>query len=126
MVRFFPGFRNTIFSRFPYLSCSPHFSFSSSSFNMMIGGPPSAPSVAPANRIWSVTILGFCRGQAEKEFKVEVEVEAIERVQHKNLVRLLGYCVEGSHRMLVYEYVNNGRDDGIGAMADVQPVLALF
>ncbi|KAF3655566.1 putative serine/threonine-protein kinase [Capsicum annuum] len=46
------------------------------------------------------------RGQAEREFKVEVE--AIGRVRHKNLVRLLGYCAEGAHRMLVYEYVNNG------------------
>ncbi|GKU94755.1 hypothetical protein SLEP1_g8200 [Rubroshorea leprosula] len=46
------------------------------------------------------------RGQAEHEFKVEVE--AIGRVRHKNLVRLLGYCAEGAHRMLVYEYVNNG------------------
>ncbi|KAK1302673.1 putative receptor-like protein kinase [Acorus calamus] len=45
-------------------------------------------------------------GQAEKEFRVEVE--AIGHVRHKNLVRLLGYCVEGIHRMLVYEYVNNG------------------
>lgn len=46
------------------------------------------------------------RGQAEREFKVEVE--AIGRVRHKNLVRLLGYCAEGSNRMLVYEYVDNG------------------
>ncbi|CAK9176434.1 unnamed protein product [Ilex paraguariensis] len=45
-------------------------------------------------------------GQAEKEFRVEVE--AIGNVRHKNLVRLLGYCIEGVHRMLVYEYVNNG------------------
>ncbi|KAL2231330.1 UNVERIFIED_CONTAM: putative receptor-like protein kinase [Sesamum indicum] len=45
-------------------------------------------------------------GQAEKEF--QVEVEAIGHVRHKNLVRLLGYCIEGTHRMLVYEYVNNG------------------
>ncbi|KAG0501626.1 hypothetical protein HPP92_001698 [Vanilla planifolia] len=45
-------------------------------------------------------------GQAEKEFRVEVE--AIGHVRHKNLVRLLGYCVEGTQRMLVYEYVNNG------------------
>ncbi|KFK30860.1 hypothetical protein AALP_AA6G035000 [Arabis alpina] len=58
------------------------------------------------------------RGQAEKEFKVEVE--AIGRVRHKNLVRLLGYCVEGAHRMLVYEYVDNGNleqwlhGDGLG------------
>ncbi|XP_025877438.1 probable receptor-like protein kinase At5g18500 isoform X1 [Oryza sativa Japonica Group] len=45
-------------------------------------------------------------GQAEREFRVEVE--AIGHVRHKNLVRLLGYCVEGTQRMLVYEYVNNG------------------
>uniref|UniRef100_A0A453J1A3 non-specific serine/threonine protein kinase n=1 Tax=Aegilops tauschii subsp. strangulata TaxID=200361 RepID=A0A453J1A3_AEGTS len=48
-------------------------------------------------------------GQAEKEFKVEVET--IGRVRHKNLVRLLGYCVEGAYRMLVYEYVDNGNLD---------------
>eukprot|EP00252_Welwitschia_mirabilis_P027924 TRINITY_DN981_c0_g1_i1.p1 TRINITY_DN981_c0_g1~~TRINITY_DN981_c0_g1_i1.p1 ORF type:complete len:507 (-),score=86.19 TRINITY_DN981_c0_g1_i1:796-2316(-) len=46
------------------------------------------------------------KGQAEREFRVEVE--AIGRVRHKNLVRLLGYCAEGAHRMLVYEYVDNG------------------
>ncbi|THG15066.1 hypothetical protein TEA_019366 [Camellia sinensis var. sinensis] len=45
-------------------------------------------------------------GQAEKEFRVEVD--AIGHVRHKNLVRLLGYCMEGTHRLLVYEYVNNG------------------
>ncbi|PPS13365.1 hypothetical protein GOBAR_AA07213 [Gossypium barbadense] len=53
--------------------------------------------------------MGFMRmdeGQAEKEFRVEVD--AIGHVRHKNLVRLLGYCIEGVHRMLVYEYVNNG------------------
>ncbi|XP_068224371.1 LOW QUALITY PROTEIN: uncharacterized protein [Palaemon carinicauda] len=44
--------------------------------------------------------------QAEKEFRAEVE--AIGHVRHKNLVRLLGYCIEGTQRMLVYEYVNNG------------------
>lgn len=49
------------------------------------------------------------RGQAEKEFKIEVE--AIGRVRHKNLVRLLGFCVEGVYRMLVYEYVDNGNLD---------------
>lgn len=46
------------------------------------------------------------KGQAEKEFKVEVE--AIGRVRHKNLVGLLGYCAEGPKRMLVYEYMDNG------------------
>ncbi|KAK8527620.1 hypothetical protein V6N12_054826 [Hibiscus sabdariffa] len=45
-------------------------------------------------------------GQADKDFRVEVE--AIGHVRHKNLVRLLGYCIEGTQRMLVYEYVDNG------------------
>ncbi|XVF62359.1 hypothetical protein PTKIN_Ptkin09bG0001300 [Pterospermum kingtungense] len=45
-------------------------------------------------------------GQADKGFRVEVE--AIGHVRHKNLVRLLGYCIEGTQRLLVYEYVNNG------------------
>ncbi|CAL9121658.1 unnamed protein product [Musa textilis] len=46
------------------------------------------------------------KGQAEKEFKVEVE--AIGKVRHKNLVGLVGYCAEGVKRMLVYEYIDNG------------------
>lgn len=61
------------------------------------------------NTVVAVKNLLNNRGQAEKEFKVEVE--AIGRVRHKNLVRLLGYCVEGAYRMLVYEYVNNGNLD---------------
>ncbi|KAK3009394.1 hypothetical protein RJ639_014657, partial [Escallonia herrerae] len=62
------------------------------------------------------------RGQAEKEFKVEVE--AIGRVRHKNLVRLLGYCVEGAYRMLVYEYVDNGNLDQWlhGDVGEVSPI----
>ncbi|KAL5570648.1 hypothetical protein UlMin_027223 [Ulmus minor] len=39
------------------------------------------------------------RGQAEREFKVEVEV--IRRVRHKNLVRLLGYCVKGAYSLFL-------------------------
>uniref|UniRef100_A0A0D9WUQ3 Protein kinase domain-containing protein n=1 Tax=Leersia perrieri TaxID=77586 RepID=A0A0D9WUQ3_9ORYZ len=35
-------------------------------------------------------------GEAEREFKVQVE--AIGGVRHKNLVRLLGYCADGAHR----------------------------
>lgn len=45
----------------------------------------------------------FDRGQAEKEFKVEVET--IGRVRHKNLVRLLGYCAEGAHRYLFFFFM---------------------
>ncbi|KAF9598991.1 hypothetical protein IFM89_033336 [Coptis chinensis] len=62
--------------------------------------------ILPDNSVVAVKNLLNKKGQAEKEFKVEVE--AIGKVRHKNLVSLLGYCAEGVQRMLVYEYVDNG------------------
>lgn len=47
--------------------------------------------------------------QGEKEFKSEVSV--LSRARHQNLVMLLGSCSEGSHRLLVYEYVCSGSLD---------------
>jgi hypothetical protein len=44
--------------------------------------------------------------EGEKEFTTEVSV--IGQTHHKNLVRLLGYCDEEQHRLLVYEYMSNG------------------
>ncbi|KAL3519427.1 hypothetical protein ACH5RR_017576 [Cinchona calisaya] len=43
--------------------------------------------------------------QATKEFLAELNV--LTHVHHLNLVRLIGYCVEGS-LFLVYEYIDNG------------------
>ncbi|KAJ6960792.1 serine/threonine-protein kinase [Populus alba x Populus x berolinensis] len=36
------------------------------------------------------------------------EAEMIRHVRHKNLVKLLGYCMEEGYRILVSEYVDNG------------------
>ncbi|KAA8549586.1 hypothetical protein F0562_001396 [Nyssa sinensis] len=44
--------------------------------------------------------------RAEQEFNTEVS--AIGRTNHKNLVQLLGFCSEGEHRLLVYEFMCNG------------------
>ncbi|XP_074349809.1 G-type lectin S-receptor-like serine/threonine-protein kinase RLK1 [Apium graveolens] len=41
-----------------------------------------------------------------REFKTEVNV--IAQTHHKNLVRLVGFCEEEQHRLLVYEYMVNG------------------
>ncbi|XP_057988741.1 G-type lectin S-receptor-like serine/threonine-protein kinase At5g24080 isoform X2 [Hevea brasiliensis] len=45
----------------------------------------------------------------EKEFITEVNT--IGSMHHMNLVRLCGYCSEGSHRLLVYEFMKNGSLD---------------
>ncbi|XP_031127468.1 probable serine/threonine-protein kinase PBL16 [Ipomoea triloba] len=47
--------------------------------------------------------------QGEREFKSEVDV--LSRATHENLVMLLGSCSQGTHRLLVYEYVCNGSLD---------------
>lgn len=48
-------------------------------------------------------------GQGKKEFRAEVCI--IGSIHHHHLVRLRGFCTEGSHRLLAYEYMANGSLD---------------
>jgi hypothetical protein len=48
-------------------------------------------------------------GQGIKEFKAEVTI--IGSIHHVHLVKLKGFCVEGPHRLLVYEYMAKGSLD---------------
>ncbi|XP_002992136.2 proline-rich receptor-like protein kinase PERK3 [Selaginella moellendorffii] len=48
---------------------------------------------------------GQC-AEAEKEFRIEVDL--LSRMNHPHLVRLFGYCADGSQRLIVYEFMSNG------------------
>lgn len=61
--------------------------------------------VLPNGKEVAVKQLKAGSGQGEREFQAEVEI--ISRVHHKHLVSLVGYCMAGSQRMLVYEFVPN-------------------
>lgn len=48
-------------------------------------------------------------GQGKKEFRAEVSI--IGSIHHIHLVKLRGFCAEGTYRLLAYEYMANGSLD---------------
>ncbi|CAM0902812.1 unnamed protein product [Alopecurus aequalis] len=60
-------------------------------------------------RFVAVKQLSEASHQGKKEFATEIET--ISRVQHRNLVKLYGCCLEGNKPLLVYEYLENGSLD---------------
>ncbi|AEE82295.1 Wall-associated receptor kinase galacturonan-binding domain [Arabidopsis suecica] len=67
------------------------------------GFGPVYKGMFPGDQEIAVKRLSRCSGQGLEEFKNEVVL--IAKLQHRNLVRLLGYCVAGEEKLLLYEYM---------------------
>ncbi|CAL5392199.1 unnamed protein product [Camellia sinensis] len=58
-------------------------------------------------RVVAVKQLSVASHQGKNQFVTEIAT--ISAVQHRNLVKLYGCCIEGDKRLLVYEYLENKR-----------------
>ncbi|TKY54857.1 G-type lectin S-receptor serine/threonine-protein kinase RLK1 [Spatholobus suberectus] len=63
-------------------------------------------TIGDSNRSVAVKRLERIADEGEREFRTEIT--AIARTHHRNLVKLIGFCIDGARKLLVYEYVSNG------------------
>ncbi|XP_043702090.1 calcium/calmodulin-regulated receptor-like kinase 2 [Telopea speciosissima] len=67
---------------------------------------PVYKATMPTGGVAAVKVLAADSKQGEKEFQTEVLL--LGRLHHRNLVNLVGYCVDKGQHMLLYEFMSNG------------------
>ncbi|XP_073157728.1 probable L-type lectin-domain containing receptor kinase S.5 [Henckelia pumila] len=69
-----------------------------------------------------IAVKRFHRGNIKGEDDFLAELSIINRLRHKHLVKLLGWCHEKGKLLLVYEYMANGSLDQHLFRPDVEPL----
>lgn len=67
---------------------------------------PVYKATMPSGGVAAIKVLASDSHQGEKEFQTEVSL--LGRLHHRNLVNLIGYCVDKGKYMLIYEFMSNG------------------
>ncbi|KAL3526638.1 hypothetical protein ACH5RR_011294 [Cinchona calisaya] len=101
-------------SKDPFASASGIYSYkdiqrATQNFTTILGQGSFGPvykAIMPSGDVVAVKVLSSNSKQGEKEFHTEVSLLA--RLHHRNLVNLIGYCVDKGQRILIYEFMSNG------------------
>ncbi|XWS36866.1 hypothetical protein CRYUN_Cryun20dG0122100 [Craigia yunnanensis] len=100
--------------RFASASGLPKYSYkdvqkATQNFTTILGEGSFGPvykATMPTGGVAAVKVLASNSHQGEKEFHTEVCL--LGRLHHRNLVNLVGYCVDKGKHMLIYEFMSNG------------------